>query len=194
MKQFFSNMSVERWVIVTSLLLATALGSVGFFKFHRERVVLEDALEADIVQLAQQTHSAAMKYSRLYKEADLQELTGSQGNMESFLRTLATRKEASLGQVDVKISESANSIRKGVQDIRYTVQPQNRDRAFQRIGIANFLFMIEDESRRLRVSHLRLTLSPKNLKEWDFPPNNPELWFWETEVLSRQKSETAPAK
>ena len=191
MKHFFSNMSVERWVICVSLLLATVLGGVGFFKFRSERVELEEGLRTGIVRLAQDTQAAAMKYSKLYKEADLQSLSGSQSNAESFLRALATRKETSLGQVDVKISESANSIRKGVQDIRYTLQPQNRERAFPRIGIANYLFLIESESARFRVSHLRLTLSPKNLKEWDFPPGNQDSWFWEAEVMSRQKSDTA---
>ncbi|MCE9594030.1 MAG: hypothetical protein K8S98_07550 [Planctomycetes bacterium] len=189
MKAFFHNMTVERWVILTSFIVALGLGGVGFFKFHRERVELEDALKADVIKLAQDTQASAMKYSKLYKEADLQELTGSQSNMESFVRTLATRKEASLGQIDVRISESPNTLRKGVQDLRYTLQPQNRERAFSRIGIANYLYLLESESRRLRVSHLRLTLSPKNLKEWDFPPNNPEQWFWDAEVLSRQKSD-----
>lgn len=191
MKHFFSNMSVERWVIVVSLLVATVLGGVGFFRFHRERVALEDALGADVIRLAQDTQALAMKYSKLYKQADLQALTGSQSNAESFLRALATRKESNLGQVDVKITEAANSVRKGVQDIRYTIQPQNRDRAFQRIGIANFLYLAETESARMRTSHVRLTLSPKNLKEWDFPPTDPETWFWEAELLSRQKSEAA---
>ncbi|MCK6447239.1 MAG: hypothetical protein L6Q99_12690 [Planctomycetes bacterium] len=191
MKHFFSDMTVERWVIVVSLVVATALGSVGYFKFYSERALLEEALTADVIQTAQGMQADAMKYSRLYKEADLQALTGSQSNAESFLRTLAASPKANLGQVDVKIAETANSVRKGVADKKFTIQPQNRDRAFQRIAIANFLFLAETESAGMRVSHLRLTLSPKNLKEWDFPPGDGDNWFWEAELLSRTKSEAA---
>jgi hypothetical protein len=113
--------------------------------------------------------------------------------MESYIRGIAARGECALGQVAVTIKEG-NSPRKGVRDMRYQIDPQNKERAFSRTGIANFLYLLESEGHRLRVSHLRLQLSPKNLKEYELPPaSTPEQWFWDAELISRQKSET-PAK
>ncbi len=194
MKQFFTAMSMERWVIVISLVAALSLGSLGFFKFHRERVELEQALAYDVKKLAEDTLSGALKYSKLFKEADLLDLTpgGTNSNMESYIRGIAARGETALGQVNVTNKEG-NSPRKGVRDMRYSIDPQNKERAFSRIGIANFLYLLESEGHRLRVSHLRMQLSPKNLKEYEIPPGPAanEQWFWEAELISRQKSEAA---
>jgi hypothetical protein len=192
MRGFFTDMSLERWVIVISLVAAIALGSVGFFRFHRERADLQAALHYDVKKLAQDIETAALNYSKLYKDADLQGLTGTQSNMESFIRDLARRETANLGQVAVTISEG-NSPRKGVKDVKYGIAPQTRDRAFSRVGIGNFLYMLETEGRRLRVSHLRLQMSPRNLKEWEIPPGKEgsEQWTWEAELISRQKTEIA---
>lgn len=185
MKRFFTSLNMERWVILVSLIAALGLGGVGYFKFRRERVELQDALAIEVPKTAQDIEVLAQRYSKLYKEADLQGLYG-QNDPQSTIRDLATRAETGLGQIDLP-TPSESTPRRGVKDIKYTIRPQDRNRAFDRNRIANFLYLLEFETHHLRVTRVRLEVDPKNLKPFEMPPER-DLWRWEGDVTSRQKA------
>lgn len=187
MKRFLNNMNMERWVIVVSAVVALALGGVGFV-FRSERVALQDGLDLDVPRTAQESAQLAQRYSKLYTDADTKGLFG-QNDPQSTIRDLATRPETGLGSVDIP-PPAETSPRRGVKDIKYTIRPQDRNRAFPRLRIANFLFMLEDAAGRMRVTRIRMDVDPKNLKPWELPPGEPgqERWRWEVDVTSREKS------
>ena len=186
MKAFFANMNLARWIILASIVGSLALAFTGW-KLHARRVELERELKASVPNQALELQVLARRYSKLYKEAEREGLKG-QADPESYIRTLASDEHVALGQVEV-IRAPETFPRKDVVDRKYTIRPQSKDRGFPRDRIANFMWKLESESRRVRVTMAQLD-PEKNLKPWEHPT---DAWKWTVEVTSRQKLETPPA-
>lgn len=187
---FFRDMNLERWVILLALLAALGFGGVGFFKYRAERVELEQALETRVPKLAYEVQVKAQRYSKLYKDADLSGLGSGSSTPESFIRDLAANERTRLGQIDFASPTEATP-RKGVKDVKFAFYPPGRNKAFGRQNIANFLYLIESENRRLRVTRVKLDIEPKSLKPHEMPPGDADKWRWEADVTVRQKSDDA---
>jgi hypothetical protein len=186
MKSFFANMNLARWIIVASVAGTLVLAFTGW-KLHSRRVELERALEVAVPNRALALQVQARRYSKLYKEAEREGLKG-QADPESYIRTLASDEHVALGQVEV-IRARESTPRKGVADRKYTIRPQSRDRGFPRDRIANFMWKLESESRRVRVTMAQLD-PEKPLKPHEHPTDS---WKWTVEVTSRQKQDEPPA-
>jgi hypothetical protein len=186
MKSFFANMNLARWIIVASVAGTLVLAFTGW-KLHSRRVELERALEVAVPEQALELQVLARRYSKLYKEAEREGLKG-QADPQSYIRTLASDEHVALGQVEV-ITAPETTPRKGVVDRKYTIRPQSRDRGFPRDRIANFMWKLESESRRVRVTMAQLD-PEKPLKPHEHPTDS---WKWTVEVTSRQKQDEPPA-
>lgn len=182
MKAFFKNMNMARGIILGSLVLSLALAYLGWVQ-HTKRVELEDALVSQVPNLARETQVLSQRYSKLYDEAELEGLKG-QSDPESYLRALASDAKVSLGSVEFAKPQPLRPS-KGVIDIKYRITPQDRERAFDRRNLANYMWMIEEKSRRVRVTGFSLTREG-NLKPWEY---GNDRWKWDIEVTSRQKEE-----
>ena len=180
MSAFFKDMSLARGIILGSLVLSLALAVTGF-KLHQKRVGLDQALAGAVPDLARETQVLSKRYSKLYREPELEGLKG-QGNPETYLRGLIIDPKVRLGDVDIS-KPTPTRPSKGVIDIKYRVVAQPRDRGFDRRNLANFMWLIEEKSRRVRVTQLSLTREG-SLKPWEY---GNDRWKWEIEVTSRQK-------
>jgi len=181
-------MNLARWIIVGSLVASAALGANGW-RLHRDRVELEQALKVQVPKLAQDIQALSRKYSKLFKEAEREGLRG-QDDPQSYIRGLAQDPNVSLGAVDIRPQSPTNPI-KGVVDKRYVISPQDKNRGFSKDRIANYMWLLEQQSRRVRVTNIRFEQEQK-LKPWEF--GDDLRWKWEIEVTSRQKEELAPAQ
>ena len=148
MKSFFANMNLARWIIVLSILASVGLGAWGW-TLHKERVVLEEALVASVPKKARDLQVLARRCSRLRSEFDREGLV-AQTNPEEYIRSLAGNPDVALGGVD--ISGKTDSRMKGVADLKFTIKPQVAKTAHGRNRIANFMWMLEQKSRRVRVT------------------------------------------
>ena len=75
-----------------------------------------------------------------------------------------------------------------VTDRVYTVTPFLREDAFSRGQIANFLWKLEYDSRRVRVTELTLTALDADNKPRVKPDDYPsDKWTFKCQVTSRQK-------
>ena len=182
MKAFFANMNLARWIILASIVGTLVLAFTGW-RLHSRRVQLEEELEVSVPKRALDLQVLGRRYSKLYKEAEREGLKG-QADPQSYIRTLASDEHVALGQVEV-IPAPEITPRKGVVDRKYTIRPQSRDRGFPRDRIANFMWKLESESRRVRVTMAQLD-PEKSLKPWEHPTDS---WKWTVEVTSRQKQE-----
>jgi hypothetical protein len=182
MKKFLKDLTLARAIILGSLVLSVALAVTGF-KLHQQRKGLEVALRREVPELARQTQVLSRRYSRLYDEAEREGLKG-QGDPETYFRHLATDSKVLLGGIDIS-KPTPTRPTKGVIDIKYRIVPQVKDRGSDRKNLANYMWLIEEQSRRVRVTQLRLDREG-NLKPWEY---GNDRWKWDIEVTSRQKEE-----
>ena len=190
MKNFFQNLSLARWIIIVALISSAGLGVYGY-KLHAQRVELEDALRNKVPLLAIELQTLAKQHSALTKQFEREGLQG-QSDPVTYIRSIAASKDVAIGDTTVDPPAESENI-KGVLDTRYGIKPSSRDRGYGRINIANFLFKLESESRRMRVTRLRLEPEAKSVK----PENvlESDMWRWEAEVTSRTKlDQPAPVK
>jgi hypothetical protein len=177
---FFSNMTMARWIIILSVIFSLALGGVGYW-LHGERSRLQDELAARIPNTAFQMQVAARKHTQLYKEFEREGLKG-QSNPDEYIRVKARDVNVQLGAVD---STAANpgSPAKGSVDRKYTIRPQDPKAGHNRDRLANDMYLLEQESRRVKVTYIRLDPLDKH-EPWEI---GSDRWAWEIEVTSRQK-------
>jgi hypothetical protein len=186
-KETLQNLSLARWIIIFSVLASAGLGFYGY-RLHARRVALEDALRADVPLLATEMQSLAKQHSALMRQYDREGL-GSQKDPLTYIRTIAAGKDVQIGDTTVDPPVEDERIR-GVLDTRYAIKPSSRDRGYPRLNIANFLYKLESESRRLRVTRLRMEPEAKSVKPETVLEN--DSWRWEAEVTSRTKINTPP--
>lgn len=180
MKSFFSNMNLARWIILLSLLASAGLGFYGW-TLHQERVMLEDELQTRVPMKAQQIQVLSLRCSKLDEELLREGLTG-QTNPEEYIRNLAINSNVALGSVRIAASESP--LKKDVVDRKYKIEPQEAKVGHKRDRIANYMWLLESQSRRVRVTNIRLDQMGK-YEPWE---TSDDKWEWEIEVTSRQKT------
>jgi hypothetical protein len=179
-KRFFASLNLVRWMLLGSAVLSVVLAFTGW-RLHQRRVGLEEALEVQVPRLAQDIQVNSLRFSRLYEEAEGAGLTG-QKDAQTYLRELAADPLVQMGGVEIdKLNPTMPS--RGVVDIAYRILPQSRDRGFVRVNLANFMHSIENKSRRMRVTYVRLDREG-NLDPWEY---GNDRWKWELKVTSRQK-------
>jgi len=179
-KQFFSKLSLARWILLVSLVLSVVLAFTGW-RLHQRRTGLEEAMQVEVPSLAQEIQINSRRYTRLYEEADGAGMIG-QKDVMSYLRGLASDPNVRLGGIDIT-KQAPFTPTRGVVDIKYVIRPQSRDRGFVRVNLANFMHLIEQRSRRMRVTHVRLDRED-NPRPWKY---GNDKWKWELEVTSREK-------
>lgn len=180
MKAFFRNMNLARGIILGSLLASLVLAVTGY-RLSSKRAGLELALAGEVPEIARETQVLSQRYSKLYDEAEMEGLKG-QSDPQTYFRTLAGDPKVRLGGLEITTPQPQRPS-KGVVDIKYRIVPQTRDRGFDRKNLANFLWLIEERSRRVRVTQFSMTREG-NLKPWEY---GNDRWKWDIEVTSRQK-------
>jgi len=185
MKAFFANMNLARWIIILSLLGSIGLGVFGF-KLRQQRLDLKQALDTKVPLLAVEILKLSREYTSLAKEASREGLK-AQADPQTYIREISARVAVEVGQIDIGTPNPTTPAR-GVIDRKFVIRPSSRDRAEQRLRIANFCYILEKESRRVKVTRIHLDPEQKNLKPHEI---SNDLWRWEIDVTSRQKDPDA---
>lgn len=178
-----AKMNLARAIIVLSLL-GSAVGGWLAWDLHTKRVDLEVALEDEVPQMCHDLLVESSKHTRLYKEYQ-NTGSGPQDNLKSYIVKQAVRENVFLG--DVTLSNREDSLgRLNAVDKRVTIQPppSMKGRGQDRTKIANFLYYLEQDSRRLRVTKVHLEPENRRLEEHEI---SNDRWLWEAEVTIRQK-------
>ncbi len=174
------KVTLARWIILFSMIGAAALGWFGW-NLRQERLALQDALATKEVEaLSQGLLVKALQHSQLYREFE-NTGTGPQDNLASYIARRAADKDVRLGAVS--LSNREESLR-GALDKKIRIEPQLA-RGVERTQVANFLYYLEKDSRRLYVTSVKLEPEQKRLKEHEVP--DADRWLWEAEVTVRQK-------
>jgi len=179
-KKLLAKLDWTRAFLLGAALLSLLLAFSGV-RLHQRRTALQEALKVQVPRLAQDIQINSRRFTRLYEEAEGAGLTG-QKDAETYLRELAAHPDVKLGGVDFTPQAAVIPV-KGVVDVKLVIRPQSRDRGFIRTNLANFMHLIEQRSRRMRVTHVKLDREG-NPRPWEY---GNDRWKWELEVTSRKK-------
>jgi hypothetical protein len=183
MKAFFKSLNLARGIILLSLLGAAVLLWTGLQ--HASRLSeLKRNYSTDVVKLAPQLAQLARKHSQLSDNLKGENLQG-EADMGSFIYKVAGMDRVEVGNLNL-IPATPDPFTKGIVDKKINIRPDNRERSFARTTIANFLYTLEQQSRRVKVTMIKIENADKRVKAQEIPK---EVWTFEAEVTSRQRSE-----
>lgn len=184
MKSFFKSLNFARVVILLCIIATFPLGYFGW-KQYQENEALAEALapEGRVETLVGSIQSLSKQYSQLTRDRDADGLSG-QANPESYIRAVAWRDKIEMG--DVQIIPTPRPIGNDIVDRVYRITPSKKDASFQRGKIANFLYTLEADSPRVRVTQLSLETVDRRPAPEAVPTDD---WKFDASVTSRERVE-----
>ena len=191
------NMSAMKVMIILCVVAAGVLGWFGWEQHKRVDhlrkylgVNAQDELvapKAEVELDAELLQIAASNFTALTKELEGDDLRGD-SSPQSYIRKIATNGKIALGGVDI---DPRDSEARGYTDSTYAIKPRplsSNSRvapSFQRTQLANFMFKLEEGSKRVRVTNFRIQASDKALKPETIPQDR---WTFTGTVTIRNKS------
>jgi hypothetical protein len=194
----FKNLNLARGIILASLLGSLALGVVGYLQ-SRTLSELKSDLEksgarksasgsyddSDVAKLVRELETLGRKHTQLAKAKRAEGFTETEG-LNNYIERAIVQDGVELG--DHSTDPSTVSVTKGIVDKKIRIKPNSRDKVFQRSKIANFLYKLEADSRRIRVTDFVIELGGKSkVREHEIPEEG--NWTYEVEITSRQREE-----
>lgn len=183
MRQFFARLNFPRAVI---LLCLTGSLVLGWLVFQRTRRLAEVKGElAQVPELLRDIQTKAYRLDDLQALQNTEKFRGQQ-NAETYIRDKGADDLANMGQLD--ITPQVRPSLAGVVDRVYKIKPSSKTRDYGRSNIGNFLYMLEKDSHRVKVTSITLTPA-KKIKPGEI---GDDRWTFEAEVMSRSKVENKP--
>jgi len=201
--QLIKKMTAMKATILLCVIAAIVLGYFGFEQ-HKRVKSLQAALGLDssdkiipntpglIAQQAVSIQTEASRFTDLTKQLEGDDLRGD-GSPQSYIRGVAGQPEIKLGFV--KINPRKDHQRAYTDDV-YSIVPQaesgNRRnvKSFQRTQLANFMYRLEEGSKRVKVTSFKIE-TPKPIRPEDYPG---DLWAFSCAMTVRSKNETASSR
>ena len=152
MSDFFGNLNFTRMVILPSLLGSAALGYV-VWNMQENLKALEQQVDTDAPLLVNKIQQLAVNYDYLQDQLDRDKFV-TLDDPEKYIRDIATQDQVSIG--DVNIAPTDKSIGGNVTDYKYRIEPVNKRREYELDFVSNFLYRLEEKSRRVKVTQLKL--------------------------------------
>jgi len=196
--RLFKNFNLARWIILFSLLGSIALGVVGFTQASTLGELHSDLDktsvrkgtsgtydDSDVAKLVRELETLGRKHTQLAKAKRAEGFTETEG-LNNYIERAITADGVELGEHGT--DPSTVNVTKGIVDKKIRIKPTSRDKVFQRSKIANFLYKLEADSRRIRVTDLTIELGGKNrVREHEIPEEG--NWTYDVEITSRQREE-----
>lgn len=183
----FAQLNFSRVVIVLSFVGSAVL---GYFVWEQSKALKEAELVlANTPRAIQSMQERALELMELERQVASDGL-GGQSDPEQYIRAAAQDKKAAIGAVDVKpLTEQENT--KGIVDKSYKVEPARLGSStVQNFGldqIANYLYLLEQNSRRVRVTKVEIQPSgSRSPKEHEVLPGT---WKFSAEITTRERAD-----
>ena len=103
-----------------------------------------------------------------------------------YIQSAASNPNVNIGRVDYTPGSKEHS--RGIVDRTFRIEPNDRKAQFPRLNIANFLYKLEEDSRRVKVTMVDLSPSTK-VGEGERPQ---DLWKLTAEISIRERKATSP--
>src|SRR5262249_31929694 len=151
-KSFFQRMSFPRVMILVCSLGSVAMGTLVY---QRSKRLDEVKVELDKVKdLVKEIQVDAYRLDDLQRREGAEKFK-AQDQPESYIRPLATHPYVDMGQLDFQ--KHKDNPARNVEDDIYKIVPQSKSQHYSRGQIGNFLYRLESDSPRVKVTRLKLT-------------------------------------
>ena len=194
---FFKNMTAMKATILLCLIAAGVLGWLGWEQHNRVKSLRnalglnsQDEIVADksglIETQAVKIQTEASKYTELRRQLEGDSLSGDE-SPQSYIRGVAGHPSIQLGGVKINFR---NDSQRGYDDNIYTIVPQSEGtgrrkvKTFQRTQLANFMYRLEEGSKRVKVTSFKID-TPKPIKPEEFPDDQ---WSFTCSITVRNKN------
>lgn len=196
MKSFFKDFNLARAIILFSLVGSIALAVFGYLQ-HQKLADLQADLEksgvrkassgsydeSDVTKLVREIETLGRKHTQLTKAQRAEGFTETEG-LGNYIERAINADGVDLGENNK--DPSSTPVTKGIVDKKIRIKPSSRDRVYPRSKIANFLYKLEADSRRIRVTDFTIELGGKSkVKEHEIPEEN--NWTYDVTITSRQR-------
>lgn len=175
-------------VRIMIILLLAGSGYLGWSAMEQQKTIdrYEAALEPDgqVERLARSILTRAHNYTRDKERSAKEGLKGDGADsVNTYVFEIAARNQVQWGNPKISKPRSAENMQ-GYEDSIYKITPAEKSAEFDRNRIANFFYLLEAESRKLRISNIDLRLAEKNIKPHDIPNDR---WSVDVTVVMRER-------
>ncbi len=196
------KLSAMQYMIALCLVGACVLGWLGWQQYQRAEH-LRDLLAIDakdhpvpgqislVESQVEEIQTKARLYTELHKQFEGEDLRVSEDSA-SYIRGIASNRQIALGSVAINPSSRGVKGIKGYTDKVYSIVPKNlgsgkqKTPTFQRTQIANFMFKLEEGSKRVKVTKFDIK-TPKPIKAEAIPDDK---WGFTCSMTIRGKTES----
>ncbi len=195
------KLSAMQYMIALCLIGACVLGWMGWGQYQRANH-LRDLLAIDakdqpipgkpsLVEMqVEEIQTKAREYTELHKQLEGEDSRVSEDS-GSYIRGIASHGQIRLGSLAINPSSRGVKGIKGYTDKVYAILPKNlgsvkkKVPTFQRTQIANFMFKLEEGSKRVKVTKFEIK-TPKPIKAEVIPDDK---WAFKCSMAIRSKTE-----
>jgi hypothetical protein len=184
---FLKQMTFAQGMIIVCLLGSLALSPLLYGNYKAIGELTAAVAEGgELSKLVARIQSNSLLYSQLYEQKSGEALQG-QGRTTEYLLAIAGDDNVDLGRINLprpQVNESGG----GIVDETFTIKPDDPTRAFDRVNIGNFLFTVENKTRRLRVTQFSMDALNATGKQKVRPEDLPsDKWTFSCRVTSRSR-------
>ena len=172
-------------IMIALLLVGSAV--LGYLVMGQRKVIdeLSAALEpgGEIESLAEDILGYSHLYTA-YKERSAREgvKDNDEKGVQTYVREIALRPRVLWGNVRIPNPTERQRVQ-GYNDRAYRLTPQEKGASFDRNRIANFLYLLEYESRKLRVTNIDLKVAER-IDKHEVPKDR---WAVDVTVTMRER-------
>ena len=186
MSGFFTGFNFARFIILVCFLGAGPLAYTAWNRYEANEALRAALAEGgEVERLITRIQENSRIYSKLMTDQRSEGLKGAQADVQSYIRGKAFGDKIELGDIEIDPGRP-RSVDRGVQDRSYTIRTTERERAFQRTQIANFLFSLENQSRQVKVTDIDIEHEDRRLKPGQIPDR--DYWKLSTTVTIRERT------
>jgi hypothetical protein len=186
MRAFFAGFNFARFIILACLVGAFPLGYSGWKRYEHNQM-LSAALQpgGEVERLVRQIQSNSHLYTSLkLEQRDESLFGGEQSDVHGYIRRHAFADNIEIGQVS--ITPRPVPFRTFI-DHTHLITPDDPKRDFSRTQLANFLYRLESESSRVKVTDIDIrNSSDRRLADEEVPPDR---WTFKATITTREKVE-----
>ncbi len=183
MKSLTKSLDATRLMILGSFLGALVMGGLVFFHQRPLMAQLDRQLENEVLVLGRTVQTKGVQLAELQRQASREQFKG-EDHAETYIRQIASHEDVQVGQVNVNPAPDLFPAA-GIRDRRYSITPpRGQDRSFRRDSLGNFLYRLEADSRRVRVTRIRISPHGRAPRPHEVASDR---WDFEFEITTREK-------
>jgi hypothetical protein len=175
-------------VRIMIVLLVLGSGFLGWtaYKQHQRIQFLRAALAPNgiVPKTVASIQQNAEEYA-LYKDRAASDQLKDQ-DPASYIRGLAGHPNINIGRLELDRTEDEPA--RGINQLNYRIEPNDSKTTFDRRNIANFLYKLEEDSRRVKVTYIEMNPATK-IDEGARPQ---DTWRMKATISMRERKATGP--